>query len=329
MKHYKPYLKLPLFLLMLFVLQSCVTKPGTWKNEKIETGIRSDLHELSNEALTYLKVNNFKRLKLLMSKDLKEDTYTERVVEHISNHLNDYKYNLFDEYYIINKYHDADTISPAGGGIKSYGLIYKGAEKEMYMAFFLPNRSENKFLISLVFSKFNYGWKISGLDVEPYTVNGKTGPELFKMAKEAYSKSYLIDAVNTAALANICNKPVDIWQYPDEADLHSFYEQIVNEANEKYKFPFILNDVPTKPRIIRIFNQTDEKGSFPMIQYLSAINLKDTTAIKNENMQIRKVIGKVMPGLDKNKKYVFYAAFNEKPSSRKEVDRFEMTDKLQ
>ncbi|SHM58210.1 hypothetical protein [Mucilaginibacter sp. OK098] len=319
-----------LVLLSVFILQSCSNNlPGVWKNDRIDAGKRSDFHELNNEALGYLKANGFKRLKLMMSKDLNHNSYTERIVGRISNYLNDSKYSLSDEYYIVNKYRDADTVKSAGSPTNDYGFFYQNPEKEMYIAFFLPKSAENKYMISLIFSKFDYGWKISELDVEPYTINRKTGPELFKMAKEAYSKNYLIDAVNLAALANICMKPVDILQYPDEGELHTFYGQIVNEANDKYKFPFTLTDVPTKPRIIRIFNQTDEKGSFPMIQYLTAINLKDTTAIKNENMQIRKVIGKVMPGLDKDKKYVFYAAFNEKPSSLKEVDRFEMTDKLQ
>lgn len=327
-----PYkLRPSLFILLLvFILQSCSSnQPGIWKNDKIDAGKRSDFHNLTSEALGYLKINGFKRLKLMMSKDLNQNSYTEQIVDHISNRLIESKYSLFNEYYIVNKYRDADTIKSTGTGINDFGFFYQSPEKEMYIAFFLPEKAENKYMISLIFSKFDYGWKISELDVEPYTINGKTGPELFKMAKEAYSKNYLIDAVNLGALASTCMKPVDILQYPDEGDLHTFYGQIVNEANDKYKFPFTLTDVPSKPRIIRIFNQTDDKGSFPMIQYLTAISLKDTTAIKNENVQIREAIVKVMPGLDKDKKYVFYAAFNEKPSGSREVDRFEMTDRLQ
>lgn len=325
----KPYpLKLITLLLLLFILQSCVDKPGVWKNEKIAAGKRSDFHELTTDALYWLKANKFKRMKFIMSKELNQNSYTERTIEHISNYLNDNKYSLFSEYYIINKSRDADTIKSADNGINSYSLVYHNAEKEMYMAFFLPKTGKNKYLISLVYSKFNYGWKISELDVGSFTYNGKTGPELFKLAKEEYSKGYLIDAVNNAALANSCMAPIDIWRYPVEDDLHTFYGQIINEANEQYKFPFTLNAVPTKPRIIRVFNQTNDEGTFPMVHYLSAINLKDTNAIKNENLQVRKVMGKVMPGIDKDKKYVYYDAFNEKPRYDKEVDRFEMTEKL-
>jgi len=305
-----------------------VPGPGVWKNGKIAAGKRSDFHELTDDALNWLKANNFKRMKFIMSKELNQDRYTEQTIEHISNYLNDNKYALFDEYYIVNKYNDVDTVNSDNNNINHYMLQYHNPQREMYIAFFLPATAANKWMISLVYSKFDYGWKISELDVGPYTFNGKTGPELYKLAKDNYSKNYLIDAVNNTALANTCMAPVDIWQYGAEDSLHTFYGQIINEANDKYKFPYTLNAISTKPRIIRVFNQTNKEGSFPMVHYLSSINLKDTDAIKNENEQIRKVIGNIMPGLDKDKKYVYYSAFNVKPRSDKEVDRFEMTDKL-
>jgi hypothetical protein len=325
----KPYISKSLTLfLLLFLLQSCSDEPGVWRDKKIDAGKRSDFHALNEEALGYLKINGYKRLKLMMSKEMNSDKYTEQLVEHISNHLNDNKYSLFNEFYIINRHKSIDTVKSTGADINRYSLRYPGTTQYMYMAFFLPKNTDNKYMISLIYYKYDYGWKISKMDVEPYTINGKTGPELFQMAKEAYSNNYLIEAVNTSALANTCFKPVDIWQYPDEDSLQTFCGKVIQEANNKYTFPFTLNGIPTKPRVIRIYNQTDNRGSFPVVHYLSTINIKDTVSIKNENMQVRKMISHIMPGLNKNKKYVFYSAFNEMPSSLKEVDRFEMTDKL-
>jgi hypothetical protein len=36
----------------------------------------------------------------------------------------------------------------------------------------------------------------------------------------------------------------------------------------------------------------------------------------------------VIPGIDKDKKYIFYDAFNEWPRSDRSVDRYDMPDKL-
>ena len=51
-------------------------------------------------------------------------------------------------------------------------------------------------------------------------------------------------------------------------------------------------------------------------------------SLKKENDEIKKVIGKLIPGIDQNKKYVYYDAFNEWPRSDRSVDRVDLIDKL-
>jgi hypothetical protein len=322
------FLKLSGFFLLFFALQSCTAKSGSWKNEQIKAGKRKDLHQLSDQVFTALKANDLGQVKLFMSKELIENTYTPRQVELISNSLSVNKYNLLDEYYAVNKYIDADTIKAAGICINSYDLYYPGTAREMYIAFFIPATGNNKFIISTIYAKYNYGWKLSDLDLAPFTINGKTAPELFKLAKEEYSKKYLIDAVNTMALATSCASPTSVWHYPDEGDIREFYSKVLNEANEKYKFPFVLSGVSTRPMIIKVYNETSNDGWYPMVYYMTHISLKDTNAIKMENIEVKKEIGKMMPGIDKDNKYVFYDAFNERPTGKKAVDHFDMVDKL-
>jgi hypothetical protein len=319
----------PLSFLLFLILQGCTSEPGIWKNKKIQSGVRADFHARNEELIGYIKLNQVKRVKAMLSRELSHDNSTEVLIEHLSNRFNDNKYQLFDEYYMVNKYIDADTVKAAKAGLNAYSLTFQNPAHEMYISMFLPKDGENKYLISVVYSKLNYGWRITGLEAEPYSFNGETCPELFNRAKTAYNKGYLIDAVNTTALAVTCRQPISVWQYAVQDSIGDFYTRILALANEKYRFPYVLNELPTKPRIFRVFNQTDGRGSFPMVHYLTSIPLKDTIALKKENAQIRKIIGKIMPGIDKDKKYVLYSAFNEKPVSYREVDRFEMTDKLQ
>jgi len=63
----------------------------------------------------------------------------------------------------------------------------------MYLSFFIPRTGDNKYMISVIYAKYDYGWKISKLDLAPYTINGKTAPELYNLAKEKSGKNYLID----------------------------------------------------------------------------------------------------------------------------------------
>jgi len=323
-----PLLKLFLFLTLLFILPGCYRSSGEWKNEQINGDVRADFHARLEELITVIKFNQIKRVRAILSRELNSDDYTESLVDHLSNRFNDDNYSLFDEYHIISKFTDDDTVKATGYDINRYGLIYPQPAHEMYVAFYLPKKMKNAWLISIIYSKLDYGWRVTSLDAEHYTINGKTGPELFNIAKDDFNKGYLIDAVNTAAMAESCIKPAPGWQYPDQDNLHDFYGRIVALANDKFKFPLVLNEVPTKPKIFRVFNQANDEGSFPMVHYLSSIKLKEEAAIRRENAQIRKVIGKIMPGIDKNKKYVQYSAFNELPSAKREVDRVEMTDTL-
>jgi len=65
-----------------------------------------------------------------------------------------------------------------------------------------------------------------------------------------------------------------------------------------------------------------------MIYYQSSINLNDTAAIKKENAAIKRVIGKLIPGIDKDNDYLLYTAFNKLPNSKESVERYEIDDKL-
>ncbi|HTD40019.1 MAG TPA: hypothetical protein VK671_05325 [Mucilaginibacter sp.] len=311
------------------VLVSCKPhEPGTWKNEKIEAGAREDFHKLNDRVLEGLKENSRLKMDGLMSRDLIQDPGRLRLIELCSNHLKDGNYTLMDEYYVVHKDRGDKTLQSGSVGINNYSLKYNAETREMYMAFFIPKDIPNKYLISAIYCKYDYGWKITHLEVSPYTFNGKTAPELFDFAKDMYAKKYLLDALNDAQSAQACIEPCDGWKYQDESDIHEFAAKVIDEINKKYVYPFTLTQVPTRPRIFSIMTQKTPDGVYPQVYYMSTVKLKDVKGLQKENDNIKKVIGKLIPGIDKNKKYVYYDAFNEWPKFDRSVDRYEMVDKL-
>jgi len=318
-----------LVMALLFVLQSCGNEiPGSWKNDEIKTGKRDDFHKLNEQLFKALKNKDIVEAKSMMSKELVEGTYsTSRAVDLIGNYLTDNKYNLLDEYYVVNKYKDFDTIKAKNTGVNSYDLYYPATAREMYFAFYVPESGNNRYIITTVYAKYSYGWKVSTLEVSPYTVNGKTAPELFKLAKEQFDKKYIINARNNMALAVTCLKPTSIWQYPEEGEIIDFNGKVITEAKEKCKFPIMIN-LPTRPMVLQVYTKENAEGTFPMVYYMTHINIKDTNEVKQENIQIKKILSKALPGIDKDNKYVYYEAFNRFPNSSVSVDRFYMVDKF-
>lgn len=321
--------KLFAVLAIIFVFESCNPhETGMWKNDKIESGQRDDFHALNKQLLDGLKANAPRQVEAVMSEVFIQDVNRLRLIELCSNRLKEDSYTLLDEYYVVHKERGDKTIETKNRNINNYSLHYNADTREMYMAFFVPKSIPNKYMISAVYCKFNYGWKLTRLEVDPYTYNGKTAPELFEDAKEMYNKKYLLDALNDMQMAQTCARPYEGWRYADENEMDDLQAKIAKEINMKYVYPFTLTQVPTHPRIFSISTQTTPEGVFPLVYYMSKVKLTNTVALKQENDNIKKVIGKLIPGIDQNKKYVYYDAFNEWPRSDRSVDRVDLPDKL-
>jgi hypothetical protein len=318
-------LKLALVCALLLILQSCngPAVPGSWKNDKISSGKRDDFHKLNDGVLIYLKANDPKGLKAYLSKEMIAKNI-ERQVELMSNRLTDNDYELLDEYYVVHKQKDTDTVATTTGDINRYRVIYPYDAKEMYLAFFVPKKADNKYLISLVYANFDYGWKLVKMDLGPYTINGKTAPEYYKMARDRYDKKQLEAATSDAALATFCFKPSSFWQYPDEPEATKFYIKVRTEADNEIRFPIVLHQIATGPMILRLYDGNTSDGAYPMIYYMTHFDLKDTSEVKKENIQVRKVIDKMMPGLLEDNKFILYSAFNTQPNGHIAVDHFDM-----
>lgn len=322
----------PAIILFAAVLtsQSCFWKEsGTWKNENINSSDRADFHQLDGQLLKYLKDDDNEHMKYLEARELLDDGSVEKAVDEISNLFRKSDYKLYDEYYAVNKYKDADTISNHLKGINNYNVMYRGLTHEMYIAFFLPKtKLDNQWMIGAVFSKLNYGWKLVMLDFGMYTVDGKTAPELYEEATEEYNKHYLVNAGNFIQLAHSIKRPVAVWRYAADDSIDASYWRIAAELMAKTKFPAVLNDVPTHPRIFKIFEGEFNDGYYPQVYYQTSINVNDTSAVRKENNQILKALPKAFPGIDKDNQWLLFTAFNKLPNPKESVPRYEMDYRL-
>lgn len=318
-------------LLFIFLLPGCAPeKPGLYNNDQIKSARRDDFHALNDQLFAALKANDAKRLGSIMSKDFIEDNSKFRTVELCYNRIKeDSSYGILDEYYMVNDLKGNHSIKADNKGINKYEYSYSADVPEMYVAFFVPHKEANRFMITAVYEKLDYGWKLVSLEVNQYTINGKTAPELYKLAKEEYDKKYMVDALNTTEQAYECLKPANGWAYPQEKEVAGFYSQLMDKVNRKYNFPYTLKQVKTQPQIFRVLNQKEDDGVFPMIYYLSDIKLADTAALKKENLNVKKAIGNAIPGIDKDNKYIFYSIFNQMPDGTRAFDHYDITEKVQ
>ncbi|UOE50681.1 hypothetical protein MTO98_06285 [Mucilaginibacter sp. SMC90] len=327
---YQNTIKLIPFILLTVSLQSCIKQPGSWRNDQIPDGKRNDFHKLNEQLLRDLHTGNADDISNMESQEMLDDKSNLRLIELVGNAAKTTDYEIYDEYYIVNKHRSTDTISNLSAGINSYKMTYNGITHEMYFALFLPKDKKfpNQEMITAMYAKYNYGWKLASLNVNTYKINGKTAPELYQSGKAKYDKQLFADARLTLELSLQCNAPNDYWQYQYHAEAGKLFQSAAEATAKQYRFPVVIDGVAGKPRVFRLGNQKNNHGWFPMIYYVTKVNIADTNAVKSENLQIRKVINKLFPGINEDKDYVFYSACSKQPSSSARIEHFDMEDKL-
>ena len=332
MRTVKHLLKTTFFILIAAAaLSSChkPAKPGTYQNAQIDSKQHDDFHALDTMLLQELKTGKADALADIMSKEMIDDHGKYRQVELVSNRLKEGEYSVLDEFYIVNEKKDTAThaLKVTNKGINNYEYDYAVNTQEQYIVFFVPKSIPNQYMITAEFCKFDYGWKLSKLDLGRYAVNGKTSPELDKLAHQRYDEKSLSMANIIAQQAYQCSSPSGTWKYPNEKAVSAFADKLIAENNRKYGL-YTVTQVSTQPWIFRVFSKTTPQGTFPQIYYISHIKLADTNSLKKENASLQKVINKILPGIDNDNKCIYYSAFKNMPDGSGVFDHFDMIEKL-
>jgi hypothetical protein len=285
-------------LVLLTIFQGCKPAPGTWINDKIEAQQRDKFHALNNTLLGYLQKNDLNGLGNIMSREFLEAPTTRRTVELCSIRMKKSKTELLDEYYMIHATPNDQSIKSFKYETNSYTLSYQPLTREKYIAFFTLEYDNEQWLLTANYNKYKYGWKIDEIELERYTFDNMTAPELYQKAQQEYDKGYLINAEKYMYMARQCSTPCSIWKYDAQDDIDTFYSKVMTEAEKISSPAIVFNNIPTRPSIIRVFIQDRGDGNYPMIWYISKLNLKDTTAVKQEHELMRKALPQRIPGID-------------------------------
>lgn len=316
-----------LTILIAFGLQSCkLGTMGTWKDENIEPGLKSEIKALDKKVIEAVTTKNAKLLKSIMSDQLlkKSAGNIDQIIEQASNVISSSDYKILNQYQTKNSTEGiGNTIISGMSELNDYIIHYKALNEEMFISLIIPKSGIDEFIVTNIYGKYPDGWKLNILQLGQYRVNGQTAPELYTQAKKEYDSGYLMDAANNMFLSSRVVKPANnFWQYQNEKEMKELYEKVMTEINSKYKFPMTLDEIDSKPQILSIYPKGTVDGYFPMIEYLTNLDLNDTVSTKMEYETVHSEIVKAFNGIDKNKNYIFYKAFSEMPDGKTPVQTY-------
>ncbi|RXQ91508.1 hypothetical protein EO244_12215 [Ancylomarina salipaludis] len=316
-----------LFILATLGFQSCnVGTSGTWKDENIDQSLKNEIETLDKIVLEAITTNNVTLLKSIMSDKLleKSGSNIKDLIKQVNGIIMTTEYDLLNQFHVKNsKTGIGNTVVSGLGGQDDYIIHYEALNKEMFISILIPENKLDKLSITNIYGKYHDGWKLNILQFGQYIIAGKTATQLYAEAKIYYDKKHLVDAANSMFLSSQVAHPANkFWQYQNEDEMKEFYKTIMAEVKSQYTFPLTIGTIESKPQILNIFPLRTQEGYFHMVEYLTKIDLKDTTLTKEENDKIHQSIGQIFKGLDKDKKYLLYKAFSKMPDGKTQVPTY-------
>lgn len=313
--------------LTFMVTQSCnFISSGTWKDENIDKKTREEISTLNNKLLKAVSTQDSTLLKSMFSDVLmkKSNGFLGSLLEQASQMFTSTEYRFVNQFHVKNKKKDVtNTVFPGINGHNDYILKYKALNKEMYVALLVPQNGLNEFLVTCIYGKYPEGWKINILQFGGYTRDGKTATQLYELATRQYQLGYLIDAANSMVLSEQVMDPSNSFlKYNKEKEMKEFKQSLIAELNRMYQFPMTMEAVKSKPQIINIYPMGVKEGYFPMIEYVSMINLKDTARTKKEFLEIHESLESTFKGITTDKQFVFYKAYAAMPDGKTPIPTF-------
>jgi len=314
-------------------LQSCnVGTSGTWKDENIEQSLKDEIQTLDKIVIEAVTTKDPDLLRSIMSDKLLEKSgeNIDQLIEQAANMIKTTDYIILNQFQVKNSTTGiGNTVLSGISGMNDYVIHYQALNKDMFISLLIPKSGIDEFIVANIYGKYPDGWKLNILQFGQYKVNGQTAPELYTQAVKDYENGYLMDAANNMFLSSrVANPAHKFWQYQNQDKMKEFYDIIMTEISAKYKFPLTLETVGSKPQILSIYPQGTVGGYFPMIEYLTSLDLADTVRTKAENEQVHMEIVKIFNGIDENKDYIFYTAFSQMPDGKTQVATYGFVKRL-
>lgn len=330
---YRMLKKIVNLILFALLLQSCTRNThGVFSNSTIDRRTREEIKALNDKLFRAIHHNDPRMIEKMVSDSFANRSMDEigKMVETLNTSYTISGYNLFDEFYIVNNELGMEgVIESPHSDDNGYILNYKAPCKETYLSLLSVPVQKGALLLVAEYGKYNNEWKLNTLQYGQYSLFGKNASEYFKLAKNCYERSYLIDAVNFMMASNTISTPVnEVFHYKKDKEMHAFYSSVMKAANTKYRLPFTLENIESKPRIYKMAPQLGADGFYQAIYYVSSIGLDNIEALKTENEKIKKEVVNQFAGIDQYKDYIFYWAVNEMPDSQKMIEQYGFVDTL-
>jgi hypothetical protein len=282
---------------------------SVYENDHIEKQKRDRISTLNDNLIRNIKNNKIDYIKSLMSDQLLQKTgrKLDSTISQVSAYITTSNYSVLDEFDIYNSEENSSSSITS----HDFTVHFMALNKNVYVSLLDIKDSVKDILVTAVYGNYSGDWRLNILQFGRYKLFGENALYYYELARSDFKQSYLMNAENHMIIAKLLAKPVNNFSaYLLEPEIKTLDKDIVKAVESKYTFPLFFTNIKTRPAFFKINSNVSHSELYPAIQYLSAIPLADTIALKSEYELFKKEVYKTFTGLDKNK-YVLFQAYNE------------------
>jgi hypothetical protein len=313
---------LPLLLLAAVCLASC-NSTDTKLNKEIDAGLRTEIKQKNDSLILGLQTS---------SKAIFENIASKEFVKAIQAHTNNIWF-MFRRGYGVPQYKVYDEFEVRGStpfdlvelqsGKKGYTFMYTTKDKDSYVSILQFDYGNRESIgIAVIYTLLEGKWKITDLDAFTLSSYGKTPLDLYETAKKEEAEGHIIDAAYYANNAvQMLERYADTkYRFNDDKEIKLYSKTLETKVGETYKFPYVLENISTKPSVTGVLSRPGDNGLYYQISYETQISINDMPALEAEYEKIRAEVDKVFKLNLKGKETIFRATNIVKDRFGQELD---------
>lgn len=301
-----------LALTSILVLQGCGSNTETFANNAIDKNLRATIHAKNDSLLSALSNSDMKTFKKLGSPDFLKHLQgrIENAVWAFRKGILKTDYKIYHEYY--NKHGKAYDNAKIESEEGQYSLQYTHKNKETYVSLLTTSYvGITDYLVTIIYEKIDGEWKLDYIHLDTFGQYGKNAQDYYQLAQQKHEAGFILDAFFYCTVAESSLNPAENKLTYNEEERITFYQKRwQEEVDKEYKFPQPLRNINSVPNVASISPINNPEGMFTVFTYETKVPVADTETLKMEFEEVKREIKRIYTGLDFDKKYIYYRAFN-------------------
>jgi len=183
--------------------------------------------------------------------------------------------------------------------IKPFSIKYVASCNESAFTTAIIGQKAIQSCLTTIMSKYDNEWKIDAFLIGLLKVDDKDAYDWLNEAEYWFEQDDYIMADYCLKLSYWLLKPAnEFWKYENEKEILECSQILRRKINRKFKLPNSIEELSSKPKIVKIFPTISYNKVYPAITYVTKLSLNDSISISSECSELEPTISNYFKNIE-------------------------------